>query len=230
MISDSNEADMTRTMAELARAFSAPKTLDARLRTVTSAAVDIMPAEACADILMVTGRSKYESVAPTSALPTDLDAVQERLGEGPCVEAAANSLVVRCDDLRNDSRWPRFAEAAVAAGVYSSLSFQLYSNEDTFGALNILAFEPNAFSMESESLGAVLAAHAALALGAGRTEEQLQSALLTRDIIGQAKGMIMERFDVDAVRAFELLTALSQQTNTKLNAVAAQIVQQGRGR
>ncbi|WP_422336021.1 ANTAR domain-containing protein [Rhodococcus sp. (in: high G+C Gram-positive bacteria)] len=57
----------------------------------------------------------------------------------------------------------------------------------------------------------------------------MQSALLTRGIIGQAKGMIMERFDVDAVRAFELLTALSQQTNTKLNAVAAQIVQQGRG-
>ncbi|MCQ4122698.1 GAF and ANTAR domain-containing protein [Rhodococcus tibetensis] len=228
-MSGSGSGDIVRTMADLARSFSTPRSIEESLSTVTAAAVDLMPTEACAGILMVSGGGKkFESVATTSDLLPKLDHVQEELGEGPCVAAAVANLVVRCDDFRTEDRWPRFAAGAVDVGIYSSLSFQLYTSEGKMGALNLFAFEPHAFGLQEESTAEVLAAHAALALMAARTKEQLQSALVSRDIIGQAKGMIMERFDVDAIRAFEMLTHLSQETNTRLHAVAEQIVERGK--
>ena len=94
------------------------------------------------------------------------------------------------------------------------MSFKLYTANRTAGALNLFAFQPNAFDAESETIGAVLAAHAAAAILASREGEELQSALSTRDRIGQAKGIIMERYGVDDIRAFEMLRRLSQDSNS----------------
>jgi hypothetical protein len=144
------------------------------------------------------------------------------------VDAAVGNPVVMCNDLREDSRWPNFAEAAVAAGVHSLMSFQLYSHNARMGAVNLFGVKPDVFTVENETVGAMLATHAAVALIADDQRLQFQSALASRDIIGQAKGMIMERFDVDAVRAFELLRSLSQNSNTRLAAVAEELVSRGR--
>lgn len=177
-------------------------------------------------ILLISGGNKFETVAPTSELLRTLDHAQQQLGQGPCVAAALNNLVVRSEDLRSESRWPQFAAAAVdVGGILSSMSFQLYTSEGKMGALNLFAFSPNAFGPDEEAAGEVLAAHAALALTAVRTEEQLRSAVASRDVIGQAKGMLMERFDIDAIRAFELLTRLSQETNTRLSVIAQRITE-----
>ena len=144
--------------------------------------------------------------------------------EGPCVEAALDELIVRTDDFRSDNRWPKYAPAVVEIGVLSGLSFKLYTADRTAGALNLFSFKPNAFDEEDETTGVVLAAHAAAAILASRHGEQLQSALSTRDRIGQAKGIIMERFGVDDVRAFEMLRKLSQDSNTKLIEVAQRVI------
>ncbi len=96
-----------------------------------------------------------------------------------------------------------------------------------WGALNLFGLKPDVFTPEVEAVGAMLATHAAVALIADDVRLQFQSALASRDVIGQAKGMIMERFNVDAVRAFELLTRLSQDSNTKLAKVAEEIVARG---
>jgi ANTAR domain len=92
------------------------------------------------------------------------------------------------------------------------------------GALNLFGFKPNAFGAEDETIGVVLAAHAAAAILASRQGEQLESALSTRDRIGQAKGIIMERFGVDDVRAFEMLRRLSQDSNTRLVDIAQRVI------
>jgi GAF domain-containing protein len=113
----------------------------------------------------------------------------------------------------------------VDAGVLSGLSFKLYTADRTAGALNLFGFQPNAWDNDAETIGMVLAAHAAAALAASREGEQLQSALLTRDRIGQAKGIIMERYGVDDVRAFEMLQQLSQESNTRLNVVADKVIE-----
>jgi transcriptional regulator with GAF, ATPase, and Fis domain len=214
------------TMAELARTYSGTRTLEQTLSAVTASALDLIPGIDCADILMID-RKKYTSHAPTSALPTKLDAVQEIVRQGPCVDAADGHTVICSDDLEFESRWPRFTKAALEAGVRGVLSFQLYTRKESAGALNLFAFEPHTFDENAVATGEILAAHAAIAIVAGRKEHQFHSALASRDLIGQAKGMLMERFGVTADRAFELLTTLSQQSNTPLADLAADIVDRG---
>ncbi|GCE43737.1 GAF and ANTAR domain-containing protein (plasmid) [Rhodococcus sp. USK10] len=224
-MNDSGTGNIAQTIAGLARNLATPRTVAERLHAITGAVVDLMPSETCAGILLISAGNTFETVAPTSPLLQKLDSVQKELGQGPCVVAAVENLVVRSDDLRSETRWPEFAAAAVEAGILSSISFQLYTAREKMGALNLFAFAPHAFGPEEEATVEALAAHAALAVTAARTEEQLRSAIASRDIIGQAKGMLMERFDIDAIRAFELLTKLSQETNTRLNVIAQQVIE-----
>ena len=222
---DSQYNDLLRTtMMKLADTASHPTAIDLTLQSATEACVELLPGSHSADVLIITGGKDYESMAATSSLVEVLDAAQKRYGEGPCVNAARGETVVRCDDLQNDARWPLFAKAAVAQGVRSMISFQLFTHDDRVAALNVAGAEPNCFGPEAEALGAMLATHCAIALIADGKQLEFKSALASRDLIGQAKGIIMERFDVDAVRAFELLRQLSQGSNTKLSVVAAGIV------
>ncbi|MGU3581721.1 GAF and ANTAR domain-containing protein [Rhodococcus sp. C26F] len=227
MTRSSEAGDLGRRMAQLARGFYHPTDLDETLRGVTAAAVELVEGADCADILIVTGRKQFRSLAATCELAEHLDDIQEQFGEGPCLDASAKCLVVRSDDLRKETRWPRFAKAAVEANVLSTLSFQLYLDQESMGALNMFSSRADAFDPLAEATAEVLAAHGAMAMSAARTQGQFASALATRDIIGQAKGMIMERFGIDAVAAFELLRRLSQDSNVPLAEVAQGIVQAG---
>ena len=227
MTRSSEEGDLGRRMAQLARGFYRPADLDETLRGVTAAAVELVEGADCADILIVTGRKHFHSLAATSELAEHLDDLQEQFGEGPCLDASFKYLVVRSDDLRTETRWPRFAKAAVEAGVLGALSFQLYLDQESMGALNMFSSRSDAFGPVAEATAEVLAAHAAMAMSAARSQGQFASALATRDIIGQAKGMIMERFGIDAVAAFELLRKLSQDSNVTLAVVAQRLVDAG---
>jgi AmiR/NasT family two-component response regulator len=104
------------------------------------------------------------------------------------------------------------------------LSFRLYTHLGGTGALNLLGGIPRALSQEAEALGAMFATRAALALSAANTREQFSSALASRDHIGQSKGIIMERFNVDAVRAFDMLKRLSQESNTPIRDLAERVI------
>jgi transcriptional regulator with GAF, ATPase, and Fis domain len=218
---------LRRAMEELTEQFAHPTEVDDILHGVTASAVDLIDGVECADVLLVAGADLFRSVAATSQLAVDIDEYQKRFREGPCLDAAIASPMVMCNDLREDPRWPRFAEAAVAAGIHSLMSFQLYTHNSRMGALNLFGTKPDLFTIENEAVGAMLATHAAVALIADDERLQFKSALASRDIIGQAKGMIMERFDIDAVRAFELLRRLSQTTNTRLTSVAQELVSRG---
>jgi GAF domain-containing protein len=212
-------------MAELARTAAAPRSVDEVLSDVTAAATELIQGTDSAGVLLVGKGGKFESLAGTNDLPHRLDELQMMFNEGPCVEAALDELIVRTDDFRAEERWPKYSAAAVEIGVMSGLSFKLYTADRTAGALNLFAFEPKAFTAEDETTGVVLAAHAAAAILAGRHGEQLESALSTRDRIGQAKGIIMERFGVDDVQAFEMLRKLSQDGNTRLTDVAQRVIE-----
>jgi GAF domain-containing protein len=216
--------DLATRMAELARSFAPPPQVDEVLAGVTSAAVELIPGADMAGVLLAKKNGKYESLVDTLPLVRRLDEVQERQKEGPCLDAAIDELVIRADNFATETRWPKFARAAVTAGVHSSLSFRLYGSKQTAGALNVFGSKPNAFSSESEAIGLVLASHAAAAILASRHGQQLQSAMASRDTIGQAKGIIMERFKVDAVRAFELLRRLSQTENVALTVIAQRVI------
>jgi hypothetical protein len=211
-------------MAALAREIAAPTQLEQILADVTAAAVQLIPAADLAGVLLVKQGGAFESVADTDSLVAQLDKLQHDFGEGPCYDAALKATVVRADDMRNEPRWPRYAPAAVQHGVLSSLSFKLYTTDRTAGALNLFSFKPGVWDTEAETIGSVFAAHAAAAILAGRHGEQMQSALSSRDRIGQAKGIIMERYGVDELQAFEMLRALSQESQTKLVDIAQRVI------
>lgn len=218
-----SSGDLAQRMAELARAV-ALQSVDDVLRDVTTAAIELIPEADTAGILLIGKDSTYESLATTSDLPNKLDELQVTFGEGPCMQAALDDIVVRTDDFRNEPRWPKYSPAALEHGVRSGLSFKLYTANRTAGALNLFSFHPNVWTARAETTGLVLAAHAAAAILASRQSEELESAVASRDRIGQAKGIIMERFKVDDVQAFALLRKLSQDSNTKLADIAEQVI------
>jgi GAF domain-containing protein len=211
------------TMMELTSAFSAHLDPDIALGHITTAAVDLVDGIDYADVMLIESGS-YRSVAPTAQVVTALDDAQMRLQQGPCLEAATSDSIVRAPDLREDPRWPDFADAALEHGVHSVLSFQLYNHRTGTGALNLFGKRPHALDIQSEATLAILATQAAITLIAARKEVQFESALASRDVIGQAKGVIMERFKLDATRAFALITKLSQDGNIPVRRIAQQVV------
>ncbi|OCB17442.1 response regulator receiver protein [Mycobacterium malmoense] len=165
------------------------------------------------------------NVAATHRYPVLLDEFQNRYAEGPCVEAAWRHHVMHVEDLTAEERWPRYRRYALEqTPIRSILSFELFVDRGSMAALNFYADSPHAFPDDAVELGAVYATHIALAWSMLRRQDQFRSALASRDMIGQAKGIIMERFSLDAVEAFELLTRLSQQSNTRLIDIAKSLI------
>ncbi|WP_163895794.1 ANTAR domain-containing protein [Mycolicibacterium hippocampi] len=217
-------------MAELVSNVARPSGVTEILCSVTARAVELLYEIDFADVLLID-EHQHRSMAATAAFVTELDDMQLELQEGPCLAAAVEDATVICTDLTVESRWPRFAAAATEAGVKSMMSFQLYTyptqsrgGRGGRGALNLFSRNSCDFTFEDRTIGAMLAAHAAVALISADRQTQFESALASRDLIGQAKGMIMERFKVDANHAFDLLAKLSQDGNTPLRVVAQKIV------
>lgn len=223
-MSEPSDHDLAVRMAELARALAAPRSAEEIFAEVTKAAVELIPGVDTAGILVITKGGKFESHGGTTDLPHELDELQHLLQEGPCMEAALHDVIVRIDDFREETRWPAYSAAVSKLGVLSGLSFRLYTNERTAGALNLFGFAPTEWDAERQTTGMVLAAHAASAIMSNRQGEQLQSALTTRDRIGQAKGIIMERYGVDDMHAFDMLRRLSQEGNTPLVEIAGRVI------
>ncbi|ORL29569.1 antitermination regulator [Prescottella equi] len=199
--------------------------LDGTLEVITRAAVELVPGAEHADITLAVRGGRLESRAGTSELPSRIDDLQQLVDDGPCLQAIWEHETVRVDDMAHEDRWPRFAPRAADAGIGSMLAFQLYTTESNLGALNLLSASPHAFDSTSVSVGGSLATHAAIAVIAAQREEQFGEALQSRDTIGQAKGMLMERFSVDADHAFGLLRKLSQERNVPIYDIARKLTE-----
>ena len=133
---------------------------------------------------------------------------------------------VQIEDTATDTRWPRFARAALDHGVHSMLSFQLFVHDENLGALNLFGNHRAAFDEESLLVGGVLAQHASIAIIGAEAEAQFDAALARRDIIGQAKGLLMQRENLTGLQAFALLLKTSQNANIKLVEIARWVVEQ----
>lgn len=222
-------AELASLVAEVQR--STPRDVGAMLSEIVDSATRALPNANHAGVTIAGGDGKVRSLAATSSFAAALDEIQEREGEGPCLEAAWEDHVVRVDDLETETRWPRYASRAVeGTPIRSVVSFRLFADGGAIGALNFYADQAHAFDDDTVELGFVFATHAALAWGMMRRDQQFRSALASRDVIGQAKGMLMERFAIDAIEAFDLLKKLSQDTNTPVTQLAEQVVEKGTAR
>ena len=218
---------LAEVLGTLARDLEEQDDPDVLLTAIVAAAVDLVPGAEEGSISLVTARRRITSCGSTGELPVQVDAIQEEVGQGPCLDAAYDQHTVRVGDLATEQRWPTFARRASAIGAASMLALQLYVQGDNLGALNLYARTPDAFTDESEQVGLLFAAHAAIAYVSARNEAQLARALVSRDLIGQAKGILMERYRISGDRAFLVLTRSSQSSNRKLQDVAAALVESG---
>lgn len=197
-------------------------TLDA---IVSTAVHTIAAAQYAGLILLVDGRLIPQ--ATTDQEPHELDLLQRDLGIGPCIAAAREQSVVRLDDTRSDGRWPAFADRAAELGVASMLCVPLWVDASRLGTLSLYSDRPTAFSEYDLQLACLYATHAALALADAQRAAKLQTAVRNRDVIGQAKGILMERFRLTPDGAFQRLSVASQSANLKLLTVAEHLVDTG---
>ena len=228
-LKDEPETDRHRLTAEIgewARSLMSEPD-DLVLGAMVEEAVRIIPGADYASLSIVSRQGCIRSRAPSHLVPERLDARQSELQEGPCLDSIREQRVVRVPDLSATTPWPRFASSALAEGVRSMLAFQLFVEVDSLGALNLYSTTPNAFDQEAENIGTGVAAHASLALANAQKQGQLYEAVTSRDLIGQAKGILMERHKIDEHDAFLLLTKVSSNTNKKLREVAEEFVRTG---
>ncbi len=220
-------ADLAARLSDLARDLQQEQDIDALLADVVHAALDLIPHVSDASVSLVTGRRTVQSRAASGDLPRRVDELQSATGQGPCIDAAYEERIVRVPDMSREVRWPDFAQAAYDAGARSMLSFQLFVTGDHLGALNLYGDDINVFDEESEQVGQLVGAHAAVAFSDAQEISQLNQALDTRDLIGQAKGILMERFKISSTQAFQVLTRASSEGNIKLREVADHLARSG---
>ncbi len=219
--------DLAVQFSGLARTLQQQDDAQSTLVEIVRAAVQLIPGSEEGSISTVVGRRQVRSEVPSGDLARALDELQEQTGQGPCLDAVYQHDTVLVTDLASERRWPRFAERACAAGAGSMLAFQLYVDGDNLGALNLYARSAGAFDDESEHVGQLFAAHAALAYEGARKQAGLARSVASRQVIGQAQGILMERHKVTADQAFAMLVRVSQYSNTKLRNIAEQLIRSG---
>lgn len=219
-------ADM---FARIARELEAASGPSETREVITRSAVEVVPGCDHAGISLIQRQGRIITVAATDDVARRIDAIQYDLDEGPCLGAIVDHAVYTIDDMSDlASRWPRFTEQAVhEITVASMLSFRLFTSGDTAGALNLYGRRPRAFTDESRAAGAILAAHAAIAmLAAGDHDDavNLEKALHSSRQIGTAIGIVMMQRGLTHDAAYAFLVDASQRLNQKLRDLADLII------
>ena len=219
--------DLAQRLTELARDLQQFSSSQEVLDHIVATVVEMVPGAQDATITVAEKRKTARSAAASSDRARLFDVLQSETSQGPCLDALFEQETVRVDDLATDERWPALSARVEELGACSMVCFQLFVTGNTLGSLDVLATDPGAFSDESEHVGLLFASHAAIALADAQELESVKSALVNRDVIGQAKGILMERFKITADQAFLLLSKASQDANRKLHVVAADLAHTG---
>ncbi|WP_371400569.1 GAF and ANTAR domain-containing protein [Kribbella sp. NBC_00662] len=213
-----DEQRLIETALRLSKSLT-PGDLDHTLSRITAAAVEVLPDVDYASITVRHADGRLETAAPTDDMLLGLDAAQYELQEGPCYEAATDAVHVSSPDMATDTRFVRYAAVAVAAGVRAQAGIQLFNAPKSQGALNLYSRHVGSFD-DFGALGQLFAHQSAAVIDYAREIQSLQEAVRTRTTIGQAVGIVMERYKLTDQRAFAFLTRLSQDGNVKLRKIA----------
>ena len=223
-VAPEHDPTVAETFARVARLLIAEEGVEATLGKIGQLAVQTIDGCDHAGISLVEQRT-VTTVGASDEVPGHVDRIQYEVEQGPCLDAIRQHQVFQSGRLDEEHRWPAFsARACRETGVRSMLAFRLFVDEHTMGALNLYSRSPDAFDQESRDIGSVFAAHAAVALASARKEEHFEAALQSRDVIGQAKGLLMAREGIDSDQAFAVLRKASQRLNVKLRDIADRVV------
>jgi GAF domain-containing protein len=216
-------------LRELSSLILSEENLQTTLQRVVELSAQVVPGSAAGVLLTEDGRTY--STAVTSDVATDLHAIQQEIGDGPCLTAMRTRKVIHIADMTEETRWPEFTTAALDRGIKAMLCFPLVVRNESLGALNLFSEHNSTFVEEVFDVGAMFAAQASVSihnsqlyLSSVKLTDQLKEALESRAVIDQAKGILMEREGLSPDAAFEMLRKASQNLNVKVRDIAAQIV------
>ncbi|GAB3448820.1 GAF and ANTAR domain-containing protein [Streptomonospora sediminis] len=219
--------NLSHVFARIARDLLDQESVQTTLDGIARLAASEVEGADWAALSIVEAGGAVKSPAASGPVAVRIDRIQYESGEGPCLSAIWEHDVFAIDDMATETRWPGFVAQVRELDVHSMLSFRLFTHRDTLGAMNLYACEPRAFTRASRDEGALLATHAAVALASAQEEENLRSALSSRQHIGEATGILMERYKIPSHRAFGLLAQASQNLNVKVRDLAQQLVETG---
>lgn len=218
-------ANFAEELAEMAASLNDEPTLEETVERVLDYALKSIDC-AYAGVIFVHAKSRVETVAATSPLVAELDKVQLEHGEGPDLDVLSDpreSVLVA--DTRTEERWQAWTRTVADHGIRSMLGVRLHTTSTTIGSLNLFDTRPDHFTEGDRTVAHIFARHAAVALSSARDAANLWKAIDARRLIGQAQGILMERFQVDADQAFAVLRRYSQDHNVKLHEVAQRLIE-----
>ena len=227
-----SEDPLARSLAALSNFFVGESTLKETLDRVAHLAQEALPDADMAGLTMLVDGRARTAVFTNDDAP-EIDSAQYETGIGPCLDAFRHQEVFRIDDTTKDERWRPFSEAAAAHGIQSTVSLPLIANHEGVGALNLYSRSPAAFSDEDIEVGCRYATQAAIVLAnsqaywdAYQLSQDLATAMRSRAVIEQAKGIMMGAQRCSADEAFQILVRASQRENRKLREIAEELVSQ----
>lgn len=235
MALDSSLDELTSVVVRVRQLLLPEQDAQAAVSKLARAADDLIESALGAGVSLLDDKGRRLSTASTDTMAEAADAVQYRLGEGPCLTAWAKQEAQKIDDTLDDSRWPRWMAAAAEMGIRSVLSVPLAYGGRSIGAMKVYAGTPHAFGATEEKLLDLLADAAATLLGAAqpadapvRLSASLQSVLQSRETITLATGVLMARRDVDAAAARAFLIEQARAEGRPMVAVAAEVLERER--
>lgn len=214
--------------AESARDLQSTHDVQATMQLAVSLAVrDVEGADAAA-LSILDKRREVSTPAATGESARHADELQYEVGEGPCLSAVWENFVVSVPDVRKEQRWPQWSRAIVERSGYRSvLVTRLFTSSDRVGALNLYSTRAHGFGEEDLEHAEALAAHVAVAIRSAQEVEGLKVALDSRMLLGQATGIVMERYGISAEQAFSVLARISSHGNRRMRDLAAEIAATG---
>jgi GAF domain-containing protein len=215
----------------LSRLIVTEEDVTSTIERITRMAVHAVEgAESCS--VSLTRNGAIKSLASTSDVGERIDRIQHETNEGPCLSAIRKQATFHISDMSADETWPTFSKrAAEETGIKSMLSFVLEVQDGVLGAVNLASTTTDAFDDDDVATGTLFAVQAGIALANALAHEsdrreiaELHEGMMSRQMIGQAVGIIMKARDIEQKEAFDVLVRISQTTNTKLRDIAEEVV------
>jgi GAF domain-containing protein len=215
---------LSERIAAAARAMEGERDPATTMDKAVRLAVDLVGSAQEAGITLV-GKKELSTPAATSDTVNRIDQLQFEHQQGPCLDAIRKQEVVYSPDIAGDDRWGAWGRQVLEeTGVRSMMCFRLFTRDETVGALNLYSRQTDAFDDDDHDHGLAIAAHAAVAVSGAHEISRLQTGMDGRLTIGQAQGILMERYQLSAEQAFEMLRRVSQHRNVRLATLAARLV------
>jgi ANTAR domain-containing protein/GAF domain-containing protein len=218
---------LTLAREDLAEQLTARETPLEQLTTIVSLAKRVVPGTEHATVSVIRDVDEVETLASTSSLGTAADGVQGDLQEGPAFQVGEQHGTLRIVDLRHETRWPKYTARLQELGLRSVLACELPLTGQPGGVLTLYSARRQAFRDAAELVVPVFAARASIALVHADRVLNLRRAIGTRQVIGEAVGILMERHRISAEDAFERLVSASQNSHVKLRELAMRVTETG---